>query len=657
MNASSTRTTVVWVPDWPVVAAMAAAGVDAHVPAAVHDGRRVVVTSATARAAGVRRGMRRRLAQGCCPQLVLLARDPAQDIAFEQVARACEQVVAGVEVVRPGMLLLPAGGAARYHGSEQTLADALVEAVAVGTGHECGVGTADGLLAAVLAARTGAVVPAGGSAGFLADQPVGSLLTAVVDDSDEVDDLVGLLVRLGLRTLGAFAALPHADVAARFGRLGIWAHTLASGRDIRPPARRRVEPDLVVGDDLDPPVERADQTAFAGRRLAERLHTLLVTRGLSCGRLRICARTDGGTELARVWHADTATGGLSPARITDRVRWQTEGWLTHDGPDSGLVRLEIAALDVVVAGAQQPGLWGAASGADVRAHRALDRVQQLVGDQVFTARLQGGRDPAEQVHLVAWGSDEPSDRPLDRPWPGRLPDPVPSSVLTVPRDVTLLDASGRPVLLDERGWLDGTPVTVVPGTSWTRGLALGGWGQDGGGQDGGDGSAVVAPPPPLAAEPRDSRNRPHRPAPHRPAQLSSLSRLPVRPLASVETGVRDSGDGSDCLADLRRQRRSRETAEPSPLSRTPPPTQADVVGWSGPWPSPPRWWREPVPQAVPTSYPGSPRHPAVLAPSPAASVSQEPVTWSAHMQVLTSDDRVLLVAARTDGWTWVATYD
>ncbi|MCL2850719.1 MAG: DNA polymerase Y family protein, partial [Micrococcales bacterium] len=253
----STRTTVVWVPDWPVLAAMDAAGVPVHTPAAVHDGRCVTATSATARAAGVRRGMRRRLAQGCCPELVLLPDDQTRDtVAFEHVAQACEQVVAGVELARPGLLLLPAGGAARYHGSEQALADALVEQVAADTGHECGVGTGDGLLAALLAARTGAVVLPGGSAQFLAPQPVGALLTAAVDgaQTDAARDLVGLLLRLGVRTLGTFAALPRADVAARFGRTGTWAHTLASGDDLRPPARRRVEPDLVVADDLDPPV-------------------------------------------------------------------------------------------------------------------------------------------------------------------------------------------------------------------------------------------------------------------------------------------------------------------------------------------------------------------------------------------------------------------
>ncbi len=603
------RTTVVWVPDWPVAAAMAALGVDAHVPAAVHDGRRVVATSATARAAGVRRGMRRRLAQGCCPELVLLPRDETRDVvAFEQVACACERVVAGVEVVRPGLLLLPAGGAARYHGSEQALADALVETVASGTcgpvddggtggpaggaGHECGVGTADGLLAAVLAARSGAVVPPGGSAVFLAPLPIGSLSAAAVSDdqTDAVRDLVGLLVRLGIHTLGGLAALPRADVAARFGRVGTWAHTLAGGADLRPPARRRVEPDLMVADDLDPPVERADQTAFAGRRLAERLHTLLVTRGLTCGRLRITARTEGGTELTRVWHADAATGGLAPARITDRVRWQTEGWLAgDDGPTSGLVRLELAALDVVVAGAQQPGLWGSASGADVRAHRALDRVQQLVGgDGVRTARLQGGRYPGEQVHQVTWGSDEPSDRPVDRPWPGRLPDPVPSSVLAVPHDVVLLDAAGRTVRLDPRGWLDGTPVTMR--------LA----------------------PAPEEGPPGARRGR------------------------SRDTPGRDHDDDAAGAHRLR--------GRLVPAGR-------EVLGWAGPWPSPPRWWRADVRSGKAVVDGDGARSRGEVEHAGSGALVEGSDTWAAHLQVLLADAQVLLLVGGLDGWTWVATYD
>lgn len=465
-----TRTTVVWVPDWPVAAAAAALDVPGHVPAAVHDGQRIVATSALARAEGVRRGMRRRQAQGCCPELALLPADDARDVrAFEPVAAAVEGVVAGVEVARPGLLLLPAGGASRYHGSEEALAVALVDAVAA-TGYECGVGTADGLLAAVLAARTGAVVAPGSSGAFLAGYGIGELVHATVTDEQaaQVADLADLLQRLGLRTLGAVAALPAASVHARFGRLGTWAHLLATGLDERPPARRRPEADLVATADLDPPLERVDQATFAGRRLAEGLHGDLVARGVACGRLEVSATTDDGTVLARTWRTDLGGwGGLTPARMTDRIRWQLEGWLAagspgHEEHPVTLVRLTLTALDVLPAAAEQGRLWGGPSGGDLRAHRALERVQGIIGGSgVLVASLAGGRGVRDQVHLRVWGEQTDTPRPVDRPWPGRLPDPAPATVLTTVRRVELRDATGAAVTYDERTGLVGEPAVVV----------------------------------------------------------------------------------------------------------------------------------------------------------------------------------------------------
>jgi protein ImuB len=492
----STRTTVLWVPDWPVVAGVAAEELAAHLPAAVLDGARVTAVSALARAEGVRRGMRRREAQGVCPELVLLPADEARDIRlFEPVAAAAETVVAGVEVVRAGLLLLPAGGAARYHGSEDALAERLVDAVAERTGHECAVGTADGLLAAVLAARTGQVVAPGGSRAFLAPRDVGELVHAATDDDAAARtlDLVDLLRRLGLRTLGALAALPEPDVAARFGAFGVRAHVLARGDDERPPARRRPEADLEVATDLEPPLDRVDQATFAGRRLAEELHDLLVHHGVTCGRLQIAARTDDGTDLVRTWRTDLGGwGGLTPARITDRVRWQLEGWLSASAvatarsvragvarprrrgeellpdavdvpevPPVALVRLAVTALDVTAAGAEQGRLWGGPSGGDLRAHRALDRVQAAVGGTgLLAATLQGGRDVREQVHVRPWGEQSPPPRPLDRPWPGRLPDPAPATVCTPAEPVEVRDPAGAPVRVDVRTGLSGPPARV-----------------------------------------------------------------------------------------------------------------------------------------------------------------------------------------------------
>ncbi|HYH28911.1 MAG TPA: DNA polymerase Y family protein, partial [Pseudonocardia sp.] len=101
------RVLALWCPDWPVVAGAAEAGLPAARPAAVLASHRVVACSATARAQGVRRGLRRREAQARCPDLAVLARDPERDArCFEPVAAAVEELAPGVEVVRPGLVAL-----------------------------------------------------------------------------------------------------------------------------------------------------------------------------------------------------------------------------------------------------------------------------------------------------------------------------------------------------------------------------------------------------------------------------------------------------------------------------------------------------------------------------------------------------------------------
>ncbi|GEN79127.1 DNA polymerase Y family protein [Actinotalea fermentans] len=483
------RTAALWVPDWPVLAAMTAAEVPAHVPAAVHDGRRVVAVSALARAAGVRRGMRRRHAQEAFPGLVLLDADPGRDVsAFEPVAVAAETVVSGIEVVRPGLVLLPARGAGRYHGSEETLAGELVDAVARLAGYEARVGMADGVGAAVLAARADLIVPPGGTAAFLAPLGIGELVHVAAGEPGAVAELVDLLGRLGLRTLGDLARLPRADVETRFGVLGRWAHRVAAGDDDRPAALRRLEPDVAVERDLDPPVDRIEATAFAARLLAEALHSRMVERGVSCGRLRITARTEDGQELIRAWRTDAALGGLGVGRMTDRVRWQLEGWLTGHAlarPGAGgdpapapIVRLALCAEEVAPAGAEQGRLWGEASGGDLRAHRAVHRIQGLLGtDAVLGAAVQGGREIRDRVRLTPWGEDPPAARPTAAPWPGHLPPPAPATILATPQLVQVCDADGRRVEVDARGEVSGEPAVVwwPPADGVEREAAVTGW--------------------------------------------------------------------------------------------------------------------------------------------------------------------------------------
>ena len=86
------RVLALWCMDWPAVAAASAAGLAATDPIAVTLANRVIACSASARAVGVRRGLRRREAQARCPQLYVSTADPARDARhFEDVTAAVEQ--------------------------------------------------------------------------------------------------------------------------------------------------------------------------------------------------------------------------------------------------------------------------------------------------------------------------------------------------------------------------------------------------------------------------------------------------------------------------------------------------------------------------------------------------------------------------------------
>lgn len=464
MTGVPTRTIAVWCPDWPVVAAAAVEGVPPQRPAAVFAANRVLACSAAARAEGVRRGLRRREAQSRCPALVVFADDPGRDArVFEPVVCAVEALAPGVQVVRPGLVLLAARGPAGYHGGEPVVAERIIDRVAAEGGAECQVGLADGAFAATLAAHRAVIVPPGQSPAFLAPLAMRELLRAG-PVGRRWEELVELLHRLGLRSLGAFGALPVREVASRFGPDAVLAHRLARGEDERPLAGRQPPVDLTVTQRFDPPVERVDAAAFAARESAASLHELLDSRGLACTRLEMRAETGHGEQLARTWRCAEP---LTPSGISDRVRWQLDAWITTAGPSAGLVSLGLVPVEVVSAGTLQRSLWGEVGDGDERAARAMVRVQGLLGPSgVCTAVVGGGRDPQQRVRLVPWGDEREPAWPPDQPWPGRLPPPSPATVFLAgsgaDQAIEVLDQTGRPVGVTARAALTAPPHRVVP---------------------------------------------------------------------------------------------------------------------------------------------------------------------------------------------------
>ncbi|HLW45079.1 MAG TPA: hypothetical protein VKR78_02605 [Acidimicrobiales bacterium] len=159
---------------------------------------------------------------------------------FGRVVESLSSVCPWVDAVRPGVCTLPIKGPTRYFGTEEAVLARVTETVAAaldagdaGRGGEGGfgvrLGVAEGVFAAALAARTGAVVPTGETARFLAPWSVD-----VLGDLELAD----VLVRLGLSTLGRFAAVPAADVFARFGAAGVRGHRIARGLDGELPGYR-----------------------------------------------------------------------------------------------------------------------------------------------------------------------------------------------------------------------------------------------------------------------------------------------------------------------------------------------------------------------------------------------------------------------------------
>lgn len=457
----------IWCMDWPAVAAAAAAGQSAMAPVAVTLANRVIACSAAARAAGVRRGNRRREAAARCPQLHIAAADADRDARFfEGVIAAVDDVVPRAEVLRPGLLVLPVRGATRYFGSEQQAAERLIDAVAMSSvaGAECQVGIADQLSTAVFAARAGRVVEPGEDARFLSLLSIRQLATEPSLSGPGRDELADLLWRLGIRTIGQFAALSRTDVASRFGADGVAAHRFARGEPERGPSGRELPSELDAVLNCDPPIERVDAAAFAGRSLAATLHQALMGAGVGCTRLAIHAVTAKGEELQRVWRCAEP---LTEDATADRVRWQLDGWLSsrttqhRQRPTAPVTLLRLQAIEVVSAGALQLPLWGGLGEEDrLRARRALVRVQGLLGPEaVQVPTLSGGRGPAERITLTPLG-DEPAPGPdPGQPWPGQLPDPSPAVLLDDP--VELLDAQGNPIRVTGRGLFSAEPARLT----------------------------------------------------------------------------------------------------------------------------------------------------------------------------------------------------
>jgi len=270
-----------------------------------------------------------------CPTLAVEGERGEEVRRFLDVVATVEAFCPWVEPARLGVCTLPARGPARFFGGEAALVGQLSGAVTevLGAPEAVRVGVADGLFAALLAARAEVVVDPGGMAPFLAPWS-----TAVL----RRPDLAVTLKRLGVHTLGQFAALGGREVSARFGSDALTCHRVARGEEgdlvgLRDPAvarrLRRLDgelPDVTPQAGFFGGVSDADvRAARTLARLQERLGPEAVVVGrLSGGR--------GPAERARLLPWGSRDADPASAPVPDGAPWP--GRLPPPSPVTVLLR-------------------------------------------------------------------------------------------------------------------------------------------------------------------------------------------------------------------------------------------------------------------------------------------------------------------------------
>ena len=291
-----------------------------------------------------------------------------------------------------------------------------------------------------------------------------------------------MLRRLGLRTVGRFAALAGPgragavrrarDAAAPVGLRG-------RGRAARGGSAAPV--DLRVSTAVDPPADRVDRAAFVAKSLADTLHAELAAKGLACTRVLVVAETEVGDRIERLWRHE---GALSAAAIAQRVRWQLEGWLgtgrSLGGARGGVQPPGAGARPgrarrrgaTGVLGRHERG--GRAGGAGARPRAGAGGRRRGAGAGVARWTVAGGAVPAGALRRGGPVGPRPARRSTVA---GACPRPGAGGGVARRPAVEVVDAEGRRVGVGGRGLISAAPArcrrggcasTTAASTGWTR---------------------------------------------------------------------------------------------------------------------------------------------------------------------------------------------
>jgi len=328
----------------------------------------VIALSEEALPYGVVEGMALRQAEHLCPQATFLSPEPQSAAQLrELISSALYDLAPTVEVRVEGVAWLDVSGVVKPGESIREARRRLRTA----TGREPRLGLAPGPFSASLAAaraRPGRLMQVDNAKNFLAPLSFHELPL----DAEQLERLD----LLGLRTLGAVAAIGPRELESQLGRDG--RHAVLLARGLEPDQIAPWRPPLFTSAhrQFEEAVEDREALLFVGRALCDDLADELGLRGAGAKQVRVRLRF----ETAESEQRDSVV--RHPLSSAAELFGLIGSWIKEWQPRAPITELWIELPVLEGAGRRQLRLWAGGDGNSEEVAAALERLQERWGNEV-----------------------------------------------------------------------------------------------------------------------------------------------------------------------------------------------------------------------------------------------------------------------------------
>ena len=324
---------------------------------------------------GVAQGMALRQAEHLCPQAVFVLPDEEAVARIrELLAAALYDLAPVVEVRDEGVAWIDLEGVVRAGESIREMRRRLLKAI----GREPRLGLAPGPFTARLAAahaRPGRLLQVTDSPAFLAPLP-SRVLPLDAEQLERLD-------LLGLRTLGAVAALGPRELESQLGREG--RHAVLLARGLESDALKPWLPPMFTSAhrQFGEPVEDREALLFVARALCGDLADELGLRGAGAKQIRVRLRFESHDEES------SESVVRHPLSSAAELFGLVGSWLKEWRPRAPVAELWIELPVLEGAGRRQLRLWAGGDGSSEEVVAALERLQERFGEEVLWKPAEG----------------------------------------------------------------------------------------------------------------------------------------------------------------------------------------------------------------------------------------------------------------------------